>query len=110
MSEFLEIEQKFDVDTGFERPSFGGLAGVSADAPVLYHLSATYFDTADRRLAPRKITLPRRAGGGGAPAARTRGGTSSCPRVPAHGGRCTRRSARPSGRSRRSSPRGWPTS
>jgi len=57
MSEFLEIEQKFDVDTGFERPSFGGLAGVSADPPVLYHLSATYFDTADRRLAAAKITL-----------------------------------------------------
>ena len=63
MSEFLEIEQKFDVDTGFERPSFGGLAGVSAAAPVLYHLSATYFDTADRRLAASKITLRRRTGG-----------------------------------------------
>jgi inorganic triphosphatase YgiF len=63
MSEFLEIEQKFDVDTGFERPSFGGLAGVSAAAPVLHHLSATYFDTADGRLAASKITLRRRTGG-----------------------------------------------
>jgi inorganic triphosphatase YgiF len=63
MSEFLEIEQKFDVDTGFERPSFGGLAGVSADEPVLHHLSATYFDTADGRLAASKITLRRRTGG-----------------------------------------------
>src|ERR1700743_3429936 len=63
MSEFLEIEQKFDVDTGFERPSFGALAGVSAAAPVLQHLSATYFDTADRRLAAGKITLRRRTGG-----------------------------------------------
>jgi len=63
MSEFLEIEQKFDVDTGFERPSFGGLAGVSAAAPVLHHLSATYFDTADGRLAAGKITLRRRTGG-----------------------------------------------
>ena len=63
MSEFLEIEQKFDVDTGFERPSFGGLAGVSAAEPVLYHLSATYFDTADGRLAAAKITLRRRTGG-----------------------------------------------
>jgi hypothetical protein len=63
MSEFLEIEQKFDVDPGFERPSFGGLAGVSAAAPVLHHLSATYYDTADGRLAASKITLRRRTGG-----------------------------------------------
>ena len=63
MSEFLEIEQKFDVDTGFERPSFADLAGVSEAAPELYHLSATYFDTADGRLAASKITLRRRTGG-----------------------------------------------
>jgi hypothetical protein len=62
MSEFLEIEQKFDVDAGFERPSFARL-GVSAAAPVLHHLSATYFDTADGRLAASKITLRRRTGG-----------------------------------------------
>jgi inorganic triphosphatase YgiF len=63
MSEFLEIEQKFDVDTDFERPSFAGLTGVSAAEPVLHHLSATYFDTADGRLAASKITLRRRTGG-----------------------------------------------
>jgi hypothetical protein len=63
MSEFLEIEQKFDVDAGFERPSFDGLAGVSAAAPVLHHLSATYFDTPDGRLSASKITLRRRTGG-----------------------------------------------
>ncbi len=63
MSEFLEIEQKFDVDTGFDRPSFGSLAGVSAAEPVVYRLSATYFDTADGRLAAGKITLRRRTGG-----------------------------------------------
>lgn len=63
MSEFLEIEQKFDVDPGFERPSFAGLAGVSAAEPVLHHLSATYYDTADQRLAASKITLRRRTGG-----------------------------------------------
>lgn len=63
MAEHLEIEQKFDVDTGFERPSFGGLPGVSAAPPVLHHLSATYFDTADGRLAAGKITLRRRTGG-----------------------------------------------
>jgi CYTH domain len=63
MSEHLEIEQKFDVDAAFERPSFDALAGVTAAAPVLYHLSATYFDTADGRLAASKITLRRRSGG-----------------------------------------------
>ena len=63
MSEFLEIEQKFDVDTEFERPSFGAVAGVNAAAPVLHHLTATYFDTADGRLAASKITLRRRTGG-----------------------------------------------
>jgi hypothetical protein len=63
VTEFMEIEQKFDVDTGFERPSFGGLPGVSAAEPVLYHLSATYFDTSDGRLAASKITLRRRTGG-----------------------------------------------
>jgi hypothetical protein len=63
MSEFLEIEQKFDVDAGFERPSFAGLAGISEDAPELLHLSATYFDTPDGRLAASKITLRRRTGG-----------------------------------------------
>jgi len=63
MSEHLEIEQKFDVDPGFERPSFAGLAGVTEAKPVLYHLSATYFDTADGRLAASKITLRRRTGG-----------------------------------------------
>ena len=63
MTEHLEIEQKFDVDTGFERPSFGGLEGVSAAEPVLHRLSATYYDTADGRLAASKITLRRRTGG-----------------------------------------------
>jgi inorganic triphosphatase YgiF len=63
MSEHLEIEQKFDVDPGFERPSFAGLAGVTAAEPVLHHLSATYFDTADGSLAASKITLRRRSGG-----------------------------------------------
>ena len=33
MTEHLEIEQKFDVDAGFERPYFGGLSGVTAVEP-----------------------------------------------------------------------------
>ena len=66
VAEHLEIEQKFDVDEDFERPDFGtaGLpGGVTAAAPVLHHLSATYYDTPDGRLAASKITLRRRTGG-----------------------------------------------
>ena len=63
MAEHLEIEQKFDVDPGFTRPPFGGLAGVSADEPVTHQLSATYYDTPDGRLAASKFTLRRRTGG-----------------------------------------------
>jgi inorganic triphosphatase YgiF len=64
MADHLEIERKFDVDTGFQRPDFAGvIPGVTAAAPVVYHLSATYFDTADGRLAASKITLRRRTGG-----------------------------------------------
>jgi len=64
VSDHIEIEQKFDVDEGFERPDFGGLAGgVTAAPPVRHQLAATYFDTADERLAASKITLRRRTGG-----------------------------------------------
>ena len=64
MADHLEIERKFDVDSGFRRPDFAGVVpGVSAAAAVVYHLSATYFDTVDGRLAASKITLRRRTGG-----------------------------------------------
>lgn len=63
MADHLEIEQKFDVDDGFRRPDLGMLPGCTAAAPVTHHLSATYFDTPDTRLAANKITLRRRTGG-----------------------------------------------
>jgi len=64
MADHLEIEQKFDADSDFERPDFAAVAtGVAAAAPVLHRLSATYFDTADGRLQAAKITLRRRTGG-----------------------------------------------
>ncbi len=64
MSDHIEIEQKFDVAEDFERPDFGALsADVAAAPPVRQHLAATYFDTADTRLAASKITLRRRTGG-----------------------------------------------
>jgi len=71
MADHLEIEQKFDVDPDFKLPDFAdvnarlgeGARKVTAAAPVLHLLSATYFDTADGRLAASKITLRRRVGG-----------------------------------------------
>jgi inorganic triphosphatase YgiF len=64
MADHLEIEQKFDADPDLERPDFAAVtAEVAAAAPVLHHLSATYFDTADGRLQAAKITLRRRTGG-----------------------------------------------
>jgi inorganic triphosphatase YgiF len=63
MTDHVEIEQKFDVDEDFERPDFGVLPGVTAAAPVVHRLAATYFDTAGMRLAANKITLRRRTGG-----------------------------------------------
>ncbi|HEX8007878.1 MAG TPA: CYTH domain-containing protein [Trebonia sp.] len=63
MADHLEIEQKFDVDDDFRRPDFGMLPGYAAAAPVTHHLSATYYDTPDTRLAANKITLRRRTGG-----------------------------------------------
>jgi inorganic triphosphatase YgiF len=68
MTDYLEIEQKFDVDEDFERPDFGALRDVlhedvTAAAPVRHQLAATYFDTPDERLAASRITLRRRTGG-----------------------------------------------
>jgi CHAD domain-containing protein len=59
-----EIERKFDVDAGFRLPDLTGLPGVARVAPPQEQgLDATYFDTADLRLAGNRITLRRRTGG-----------------------------------------------
>jgi inorganic triphosphatase YgiF len=63
VADHLEIEQKFEVSEHFKRPDFSTLPGVTAAAPVVYHLDATYFDTPGDRLAGSKITLRRRTGG-----------------------------------------------
>ncbi|MBV9379411.1 MAG: CYTH domain-containing protein [Streptosporangiaceae bacterium] len=64
MSDYLEIERKFDVDPGFGLPDLGSVPGIAdAARPERYHLVATYFDTPDQRLAAHKITLRRRTGG-----------------------------------------------
>ncbi|WP_158079323.1 CYTH domain-containing protein [Actinomadura sp. CNU-125] len=60
----LEIEQKYDAEAGFVLPPLDDLPGVSAAAaPRVHELHATYFDTADLRLAAHGITLRRRRGG-----------------------------------------------
>ncbi|QFG23518.1 CYTH and CHAD domain-containing protein [Actinomadura sp. WMMB 499] len=60
----LEIEQKYDAEAEFELPPLDDLPGVSQAAPPrVQELHATYFDTADLRLASLGITLRRRRGG-----------------------------------------------
>ncbi|MCW2936927.1 MAG: domain containing protein [Actinomycetia bacterium] len=64
MTEHLEIEQKFDVSTGFTIPDLAAVPGCAAvGEPATHHLSATYYDTSGNRLAASKITLRRRTGG-----------------------------------------------
>jgi inorganic triphosphatase YgiF len=63
-TEHVETELKFEVSADFVLPDLGGLAdGVAVTDPELYLLVATYFDTADLRLAKARITLRRRTGG-----------------------------------------------
>jgi CHAD domain-containing protein len=59
-----EIESKFDVTAEFVVPPFGGLEHVvGVGEPVELHLDATYYDTADLRLAHAGVALRRRTGG-----------------------------------------------
>jgi inorganic triphosphatase YgiF len=62
MSRYQEIERKFDVDPGTPFPDLSETGGAVSD-PVESQLDATYFDTADARLARHRITLRRRTGG-----------------------------------------------
>jgi CHAD domain-containing protein len=59
-----EIEQKFDVAAAFVLPALdNAVPGASDVETEIAEMEATYFDTADLRLAHRKITLRRRTGG-----------------------------------------------
>lgn len=59
-----EVERKFEPGPGFRLPELADAAGVArVGEPVVHELDATYFDTADLRLAANKITLRRRTGG-----------------------------------------------
>jgi inorganic triphosphatase YgiF len=64
MADHLEVEQKFDVDSGFALPDLSGIPGCAQlSGPQRHDLSATYYDTPGLRLAARGITLRRRTGG-----------------------------------------------
>ncbi|RBY88689.1 CYTH and CHAD domain-containing protein [Blastococcus sp. TF02A-26] len=64
MSGHLEIERKLEPGPDFALPDLATVEGVAAvGEPVEHHLAATYFDTADLRLARARITLRRRTGG-----------------------------------------------
>ena len=62
MDRYSEVERKFDADPGALLPDLSGVAAAVSE-PVESQLDATYFDTADTRLARHHITLRRRTGG-----------------------------------------------
>ncbi|MGA5304177.1 CHAD domain-containing protein [Nucisporomicrobium flavum] len=64
MQTATEDERKYDVPDGFALPDLAGAAGAEGLGEAETHeLDATYFDTADLRLARNKRTLRRRSGG-----------------------------------------------
>jgi CHAD domain-containing protein len=64
MAHQREIERKFGAVPGMPLPDLSGVDGVMAVTDLVeINLEATYFDTADLRLAARGITLRRRTGG-----------------------------------------------
>ena len=62
MDRYREVERKFDADPAMSLPDLTGEAGSVGEATQSL-LDATYFDTADARLARHHITLRRRTGG-----------------------------------------------
>ncbi|HEX7536282.1 MAG TPA: CYTH and CHAD domain-containing protein [Dermatophilaceae bacterium] len=62
MDRYSEVERKFDADPAMSLPDVTGEAGSVGEATES-QLDATYFDTADARLARHHVTLRRRTGG-----------------------------------------------
>jgi CHAD domain-containing protein len=59
-----EVERKYEVPPDFALPDLGEVPGVATvDEPAEHHLTATYYDTADLRLAAEQVSLRRRTGG-----------------------------------------------
>jgi CHAD domain-containing protein len=64
MASSVEVERKFEAPDGVRVPPLDDLPGVTAEgAPRTFDLDATYFDTADLRLAARNVRFRRRTGG-----------------------------------------------
>ena len=64
MTGHVEIERKVEPGPGFSLPDLTAVEGVAGTGEAVQHtLSATYFDTADLRLARAGLTLRRRTGG-----------------------------------------------
>ena len=64
MGGHVEIERKVEPGPDFALPDLTAVEGVAAvGEPVEHALAATYFDTADLRLARARVTLRRRTGG-----------------------------------------------
>ncbi len=64
VDEQMEVERKFEVDDAFVLPALSIVDGVARQGSAQeFELEATYFDTADLRLAAAHVTLRRRAGG-----------------------------------------------
>lgn len=67
MARHLELEHKYDAEPDVALPDLRQVSGCAAvGTPETHTLRATYFDTADLRLAAHHITLRRREGGGDA--------------------------------------------
>src|SRR3954452_3103354 len=59
-----EVERKYEIPARFHLPDLAEVPGVVAvDRPVEHHLTATYYDTPQLRLARHRVTLRRRTGG-----------------------------------------------
>lgn len=64
MTSTLEIERKFEVPEDLELPDLSGAGGATEVVDLgVAELRATYFDTADLRLAAAGVTVRRRTGG-----------------------------------------------
>src|SRR5690349_7023594 len=64
MATKIEVERKYEVPAGFVLPDLTEVPGVSrVGEPVEHRLDATYYDTAELRLAANRVTVRRRTGG-----------------------------------------------
>ena len=63
MARYAETERKYEAPSGMKLPDADRLFDLAVGSSDEAELDATYFDTADLRLARSGVTLSRRAGG-----------------------------------------------